>query len=203
MKQAKISTKGINKQSIKGRKLPAKENIDNYGEKSEDSETSDSEWNEDVYKDEQSESIEKCLFSPKNNIEAYKYLSTIWQELSPPTKESDIQGKVVGVIYYNNNKPYFFIGKILQRFLYDSGGPAKEFSIEFFKAAATSTSTILEEIPQHLNDIAIYPAYDVICGPLSASVLHGSKWSVTDYPLAHKTFGEGVEKERGIQTFVT
>ena len=41
MKQAKISTKGIKKQSIKGRKLPAKENIDNYGEKSEDSETSD------------------------------------------------------------------------------------------------------------------------------------------------------------------
>ena len=202
MKQAKISTKGIKKQSIKGRKLPAKENIDNYGEKSEDSETSNSEWDEDVNKDGQSESVEKCLFPPKNNIEACKYLSTIWRELSPTTKESDIQGKVFGVIYYNNNKPYFFIGKILQRFLYDSGGPAKEFSIEFFKAAATSTSTI-EEILQHLNDIAIYPAYDVICGPFNASVLHGSKWSVTDYPLAHKTFGEGVEKERGIQTFVT
>ena len=118
-----------------------------------------------MYKDEQLESIEKCLFPPKNNIEVYKYLSTIWRELSPPTKESDIQGKVVGVIYYNNNKPYFFIGKILQRFLYDSGGPAKEFSIEVFKVAATSTSTMLEEIPQHLTDIAIYPVYDLICGP--------------------------------------
>ena len=100
-----------------------------------------------MYEDEQLESIEKCLFPPKNNIEAYKYLSTIWQELSPPTKESDIQGKVVRVIYYNNNKPYFFLGKILQRFLYDTGGPAKEFSIEVFKVAVTSTSTILEEIP--------------------------------------------------------
>ena len=100
-----------------------------------------------MYEDEQLESIEKCLFPPKNNIEVYKYLSTIWRELSPPTKESDIQGKVVRVICYNNNKPYFFIGKILKRFLYDSGGPAKEFSIEVFKVAVTSTSTILEEIP--------------------------------------------------------
>ena len=188
MKQGKISTKGIKKRSIKGRKLPAKENIDDYGEKSEDSESSDSEWDEDLYEDERPESTNKCLFPPENNIEAYEYLSTIWQELSPPTKESDIQGKVVGVIYYNNNKPYFFIGKILQRFLYDSSGLAKEFSIEVFKAAATSTSTILEEIPQHLTDIAIYPAYDVICGPLNASVLRGSKWSVPGYPLAHKTF---------------
>ena len=108
--------------------------------------------------------------------------------MSPPTKESNIQGKVVEVIYNNNNKPYFFIRKILQRFLYDSGGPAKEFSIEVFKAATTSRSTILEEILQHLTDIAIYPAYDVICSPLNAPVLCGSKWSVPDYPLARKTF---------------
>ena len=69
--------KGNKKQSIKGRKLPAKEKIDDYNEKSEDSETSDSEWDEDVFEDEQPESTEKCLFPPKNNIQAYKYLSTI------------------------------------------------------------------------------------------------------------------------------
>ena len=137
MKQGKISTRGLKKQSIKRRKLPAKENIDNYSEKSEDSGTSGSELDEDAYEDEQPESIEKCLFPPKSNIQAYKYLSTIWRELSPPTKESNIQGKVVGLIHYNNNKLYFFIRKILQRFFYDSGGPAKELSIEVFKAAAT------------------------------------------------------------------
>ena len=103
IKQGKISTKGIKKQSIKRSKLSAKENIDDYDEKSEDSENSDSEWDEDVYKDGHPEAIEKCLFPPKNNIEVYEYLSTIWQELTSPTKESDIQGKVVGVIYYNNN----------------------------------------------------------------------------------------------------
>ena len=52
MKQGKISTKGLKKQTIKGRKLPAKENIDDYSEKSEDSGTSSSESDEDVYEDE-------------------------------------------------------------------------------------------------------------------------------------------------------
>ena len=111
LKQGKISAKGIKKQSTKGRKLLAKENIDDYSEKCEGSETCDSEWNEDVHEDERPESIEKCLFPPKNNIEAYKYLSSIWRELSPPTKESDIQGKVVEVIHYNNNNPYFLSEK--------------------------------------------------------------------------------------------
>ena len=99
-----------------------------------------------MYEDECPEVREKCLFLLENNIEAYKYLSTIWQELSPPTKTSNIQGKLVRVIYYNNNKSYFFIGKILQIFPYYSGGPAKEFSIEVFKAAATLTSTVLAGI---------------------------------------------------------
>ena len=40
---------------------------------------------------------------------------------------------------------------------------------------ATSTPTLLEEILNHLTDIAIYGAHDVICGPLKASVLRGSK----------------------------
>ena len=54
--------------------------------------------------------------------------------------------------------------------------------------APTSTSTVLEETPRHLTVIAIYPAFDVICGPLNASELRGSKWSTPDYPLARKTF---------------
>ena len=51
MKQRKISTKGLKKQNIKGRKLPAKENIDDCGEKSDNSETSSLESGEDVYED--------------------------------------------------------------------------------------------------------------------------------------------------------
>ena len=77
----------------------------------------------------------------------------------------------------------------MKRFLTDAGGPAKEFSVECLKRGATSTSTILEEVPKHLNkDIAIYPTYDIISGPLKASLLRGAKWSVLDYPLVYKTF---------------
>ena len=42
----------------------------------------------------------------------YKNISTIWQEMSPPRKESNIRGKFVGVIYFNKasiiNKKYYF-----------------------------------------------------------------------------------------------
>ena len=143
---------------------------------------------EDDDKEERPENEEKILFPPKNTLDAYEYLSDVWKHLNPPVQASEILGKVVGVVYYSKEKPHFFIGKIKQRFLYDKDGPAKEFLVEAFKKAATSTSTMLEEVPMHLMDIEVYPAHDVICGPLTASVLRGSKWSVPDYPLAHKTF---------------
>ena len=69
-KQGKISTKGMRKQSITGSKLSAKENIEDYVDKSEDSENNDSDLDEDVHEGEHLEVIEKCLFPTDNNIEA-------------------------------------------------------------------------------------------------------------------------------------
>ena len=49
------------------------------------------------------------MFLPNIYINlTYKNISTIWQEMSPPIKESNIQGKFVGVIYFNNNS-YFYV----------------------------------------------------------------------------------------------
>ena len=49
------------------------------------------------------------MFLPNIYINViYKNISTIWQEMSPPTKESNIQGKFVGDIYFNNNS-YFYV----------------------------------------------------------------------------------------------
>ena len=49
------------------------------------------------------------IFRPNIYINLiYKNISTIWQEMSPPTKESNIQGKFVGDIYFNNNS-YFYV----------------------------------------------------------------------------------------------
>ena len=113
----------------------------------------------------------------------------MWDQLNPPVTEESLQGKFFAVVFYDiKRKPHLYVGRILKRFLTNADGPAKEFSVECLKRGATSTSTVLEEVPQHLNkDIAIYPTYDIICGPLKASLLRGAKWSVPDYPLVYTT----------------
>ena len=139
---------------------------------------------------------EISLFPPKNDHDAYTYLHSVWEELNPPVEERDLQGKVFAVVYKDErNKAYLFVGRILNRFLEDANGPAKEFQIECLKKAEISTSTILEETPKHLHkDIALYPAYDIICGSLNANILAGptgrggSKWSITQYPKCSQTF---------------
>lgn len=123
-------------------------------------------------------------------------MHTVWEELNPPVEEKHLQGKVFALVYEDDkNKPHLFVGRILNRFLEDEKGPAKEFQIECFKKAATSTSTILEETPKHLHkDVAVYPTYDIVCGPLNANILAGptgrggSKWSVPQYPKCCQTF---------------
>ena len=140
--------------------------------------------------DEQQPHEEKVLFPPSNESDGYEYLTTVWDEINPPVDEKEIVGKVFGVIYYDmKNKPHLFLGKIKRRFLVDADGAANEFLIECFKKAATSTSTIIEEVPDHLTkDITKFPSYDIISGPLNASVLRGTKWSVPEYPIVVNTF---------------
>jgi len=77
----------------------------------------------------------------------------------------------------------------------DDQGPTTELKIESFKKASTSTSTIIEEVPGHLDkDEAIYPVHDIICGPLEATILSGptgrgaGKWNIPQYLLCVKTF---------------
>ena len=82
----------------------------------------------------------------------------------------------------------FSLERLSKGFRTTKTGLQENSLLKLSKKTATSTSTVLEEVPMHLMDIEVYPAHDVICGPLTASVLRGSKWSVPDYPLAHKTF---------------
>ena len=64
--------------------------------------------------------------------------------------------------------------------------------------AAISTSTVLEECPSHLKDIATYRTSDIICSLQNLSVIRGSKWSITEYPIAFQTFNtvKGLEREK-------
>lgn len=53
-----------------------------------------------------------------------------------------------------SSKPHLFVGRILRRFFYAEGGPAKQFQIEVFKQASTLTSMIPEEKPHLAKDVA-------------------------------------------------
>ena len=53
---------------------------------------------EDDDKEEWPENEAKILFLPKNTSDDYKYLPDVWEHLNPPVQESEILGKVVGVV---------------------------------------------------------------------------------------------------------
>ena len=70
--------------------------------------------------------------------------------------------------------------------------------LNVLKRQLVQPRTLLEEVPSHFpRDIDIYPAYNVICGPMSATVLRGTKWSVPDYPKASETFNvvKGLQRQ--------
>ena len=91
---------------------------------------------------------EKLIFPPSNESDAYEFLTTVWDQLNPPVTEETLQGKFFAVVFYDiKRKPHLYVGRILKLFLTDADGLAKEFSVECLKRGATSTSTVLEEVP--------------------------------------------------------
>ena len=164
-------------------KPPKKENIKPIEENLVDVDTSASS-NEDSDDEFNSE------FPPTTTFAAVQHLASVWQNLNPPNEQDQLLGKLVGVIWRDGPRSYFFVGKILARFLDGEGVTAKSFQIECLKNAPSAFATTLEETPQHLEkDIALFPAYDIICGPFkSATALRGRKWDVPEYPKAFETF---------------
>ena len=69
-------------------------------------------------------------------------------------------------MYHESKKIYFFIGKIVRRYLKDEDGPAVQLELDCLKRPVSSTATILEENPAHLRDCGIFLIHNIICGPL-------------------------------------
>ena len=111
--------------------------------------------------------------------------------IEPPTKGSEIQGKVVGVILY---------------FWRDSSmtqvAQLKNLVLQFQSSNYFDINSI-RGIPatfnQHYN-----LSQTTWCNPLNTFLLHGSNWREPFYPLAHKSFNLVNEFKRlGIWMFVT
>ena len=91
-------------------------------------------------------------------------------------------------MYHESKKIYFFIGKIVRRYLKDEDGPAVQLELDCLKWPVSSTATILEENPAHLRDYGIFLMDNIICGPLNGVPMKANKWRFDEYPKAFKTY---------------
>ena len=136
-------------------------------------------------------------FPPENERQAYLYLRDIWENISPPTKE-DLVGKYFAAIYVHNNKPRLYLGKVIRRFLEDPDSLASGLELDCLKPP-TGNDGILEELPSHLaRDIDIFPLYNIIAGPLEATLMKGNKWLFKSYQDVKATFAmvKKIEREK-------
>jgi len=160
---------------------------------------------EETSEEEGNSTRSRSLFPPKDDEDAYKYLQSVWEELYPPVLEDSLIGKFFGVIYYTKkDKPILFIGKVLQRFLFEEDGEVEGVEMECLKKASCDTSTVLEVTPSHLpRDISVFLTHNIIAGPIKASLLKGLKWSVPDYPKVVETFNavKKLERQKELERF--
>ena len=98
----------------------------------------------------------------------------IWRSVSPPTSEEDIKQKWYGVVYTEKKKNYLYVGKVLKRFLNDVNGPAMAFEVDCLKPHI-GTGTVLESYDINCKDVSMFPAYNLVYGPLQVDPLKGNK----------------------------
>ena len=106
----------------------------------------------------------------ESNLE--EFLSNLWKSLNPATEESDIKNKWYAFIFEQYKKKYLYVGRAIQRFLEDKNGKIEYLQIDWLKRHIGS-GTVLESIPERLpRDIYLFPAHDIINGPLKMIPLH-------------------------------
>ena len=115
----------------------------------------------------------KNYFLPASKEDGYKYLNEIWDTLNPPVEEENLVGKWYGALYHESKKIYFFIGKIVCQYLKDEDGSPIQLELDYLKRSVSSTATILEENPPHLNACGIFLMHNIISGPLNGVTMKG------------------------------
>ena len=103
-------------------------------------------------------------------------LKELWKTLSPPTKEEDIVQHWYGAIFSSKKKDYLYVGKAIRRYLDDENGPVSGIELDCLNPHVGS-DTILE-LYRDRHDIDIFPAFNIISGPLIVETLRSNKWNV-------------------------
>ena len=122
--------------------------------------------------DEERKEFEGCSsdedgdYKQEEILEPSEKLIRIWKDLGPPKTEGDTTQCFNAAIYYATKKPSLYIGKAIRRFLVDDNGPVESFELDGLNPHV-GTGTTLEAVPSHMpQDIHVFPAYNIISGPL-------------------------------------
>ena len=118
-------------------------------------------------------------------------LGECWKGLSPPISETEIVGKWYACIFKAKKKTYLYIGRATRRFLNDEGGLITALEIDCLEQKLGVTDNVLKQGQQ---DIGIFAAKDVICGPLQMFPLQRGRWECPKYNEIRSLF-EKVKKD--------
>ena len=141
---------------------------------------------EQEYLEENSEEEEENDADDGDN-ELERGLKIVWEKLSPPNLEKNIQNEWYGGIYKENKKEYLYIGKAIQRFLEDVDGPVTGIMLDCLKLKVGS-GTVLESYGEGNRDVGFFSIYDIIAGPVTVELLKGCQWNVPDYNILKEKF---------------
>lgn len=112
-------------------------------------------------------------------------LVTLWKGLGPPTDEKEIIGKWYAAIYEyeekEKKKNHLYIGRALNRFLYDENGVPTGLRLDCLRLHVGS-GTEFQSNPDHLKDISVFPVKNIIDGPVRVLPKRGDKWDIPEYP---------------------
>ena len=129
--------------------------------------------------------------APGSERQAISFLRKTWKGLNLPEKEENIVGRWYGCIYGEGKKQSLYVGKALNRFLFDDDGPTVALQLECLKPNHGLTN-ILESPPPHLPDVDKFDIHRIIAGPLEVRPLNPFKtlnrWEVPWYQNLKKTF---------------
>ena len=102
------------------------------------------------------------------------YLKNLWQVMTPPVPERDLEEMWYVGIYYNKTKGTLYIGCVTRHFLTEEDDPINLIKMDCLKPTAAPSSMILEDQPQHTGkDIGVFKGTNVVLQ------IRAGQWSIT------------------------
>lgn len=126
-------------------------------------------------------------------------LEACWKTL---TNKEEIIGKWFGCIYTSKKSENLFIGKAKRPFVNDQGGLITALELDCLEQKLGVTDCIFQESKN--ADIDVFPAKNVICGPLNAKFLSHGRWEIPQYLAVRKAFeyAKKIDRQRVYDAFV-